>query len=221
MKAAAAIDYREMARRRLPHFLFEYIDGGSYDEVTLRRNVEDLAAVALRQRVLRDVSAIDLSTTLFGQQLALPLALAPIGLAGMTARRGEVQAARAAEAAGVPFCLSTVSACPLSEVAAGVSRPFWFQLYMIRDRAFMEDLLAQAARLQCSALVFTVDMPVPGSRYRDYRSGLAGAPGFAGALRRFGQQVFHESAIADHVELEPEWPAHARRDLAQGTSGNC
>jgi L-lactate dehydrogenase (cytochrome) len=187
MKAAAAIDYRELARRRLPHFLFEYIDGGSYAEVTLRRNVEDLAAVALRQRVLRDVSGIDLSTELFGRKLALPLALAPIGLAGLNARRGEVQAARAAQGAGVPFCLSTVSACPLDEVAAGASQPLWFQLYMIRDRAFMEDLLAQAARLRCSALVFTVDMPVPGSRYRDYRSGLAGAPGLAGALRRFGQ----------------------------------
>ena len=187
MKAAAPIDYRELARRRLPHFLFEYIDGGAYAEVTLRRNLEDLAAIALRQRVLRDVSAVDLSTELFGQKLALPLALAPIGLAGLNARRGEVQAARAAEAAGVPFCLSTVSACPLGEVAAGVTRPFWFQLYMIRDRAFMRDLLAQAVQTGCSALVFTVDMPLPGTRYRDYRSGLAGAPGFSGALRRFGQ----------------------------------
>jgi L-lactate dehydrogenase (cytochrome) len=197
MKAAAPIDYRELARRRLPHFLFEYIDGGSYAEETLRRNVEELAAVTLRQRVLRDVSQVDLSTELFGQKLALPLALAPIGLAGMNARRGEVQAARAAEAAGVPFCLSTVSACPLGEVAAGVTRPFWFQLYMIRDRAFMGDLLAQAAQAGCSALVFTVDMPLPGSRYRDYRSGLAGAPGFAGALRRFGQAL-----------LRPSWSWH-------------
>lgn len=189
MKAAAAVDYRELARRRLPRFLFEYIDGGSYAEVTLRRNLEDLAAVALRQRVLRDVSAIDLSTELFGRRLALPVALAPIGLAGMNARRGEVQAARAAAAAGVPFCLSTVSACPLSEVAAGVQAPFWFQLYMIRDRAFMERMLAQAEQARCSALVFTVDMPLPGSRYRDYRSGLAGAAGWRGALRRFGQAL--------------------------------
>ena len=187
MKAAAPVDYRELARRRLPHFLFEYIDGGAYAEVTLRRNLQDLAAIALRQRVLRDVSNVDLSTELFGQKLSLPLALAPIGLAGLNARRGEVQAARAAEAAGVPFCLSTVSACPLGEVAAGVTRPFWFQLYMIRDRAFMRDLLAQAVQAGCSALVFTVDMPLPGTRYRDYRSGLAGAPGFSGALRRFGQ----------------------------------
>ena len=184
MKAASSLDYRELARRRLPHFLFEYIDGGSYGEVTLRRNIADLEAIALRQRVLTDVSALDLSTTLFGRKQALPVALAPIGLAGMNARRGEAQAARAAAAAGIPFCLSTVSACPIAEVAAADPAPFWFQLYMIRDRGFMRDLLAQAKAAQCSALVFTVDMPVPGSRYRDYRSGLAGASGMRGAARR-------------------------------------
>jgi L-lactate dehydrogenase (cytochrome) len=191
MKAASALDYRELARRRLPHFLFEYIDGGSYAEVTLKRNVADLERIALRQRVLRDVADLDLTTELFDQKLSLPVALAPIGLAGLNARRGEVQAARAAEAAGVPFCLSTVSACPLDEVAKGVKTPFWFQLYMIRDRVFMRDLLAKARELGCSTLVFTVDMPVPGSRYRDYRSGLAGAPGLGGALRRFGQALEH------------------------------
>ena len=187
MKAASILDYRELARRRLPRFLFEYIDGGSYAEVTLRRNVSDLEQIALRQRVLRDVSTIDLATTLFGQTMAMPVALGPIGLAGLSARRGEVQAARAAEAAGIPFCLSTMSACPLPEVARGVTKPFWFQLYMIRDRGFMTDLLAQAQATGCSALVFTVDLPVPGSRYRDVRSGLSGAPGLTGALRRFGQ----------------------------------
>jgi L-lactate dehydrogenase (cytochrome) len=189
MKAASVIDYRERARARLPRFLFEYIDGGSYAEVTLRRNVADLEAVALRQRVLRDVSDIDLSATLFGQDFSMPVALAPIGLAGMNARRGERQAVRAAEAAGIPFTLSTVSACPLAEVAAAASKPFWFQLYMIRDRGFMTDLLAQAAAIGCPTLMFTVDMPVPGSRYRDYRSGLAGAPGLKGALRRAGQAM--------------------------------
>ncbi|HEX8415532.1 MAG TPA: L-lactate dehydrogenase, partial [Sphingomicrobium sp.] len=187
MKAASALDYRELARRRLPRFLFEYIDGGSYAEVTMRRNIADLEGVALRQRVLRDISSIDLKSDLFGRQLAMPVALAPIGLAGMNARRGEVQAAQAAEAAGVPFCLSTVSACDLAEVQRGITQPFWFQLYMIRDRSFMRDLMAKAAAAGCSALVFTVDMPVPGTRYRDYRSGLAGAPGFGGALRRFFQ----------------------------------
>ncbi|MES2302144.1 MAG: FMN-dependent L-lactate dehydrogenase LldD [Pseudomonadota bacterium] len=184
MIAASIPDFRELARRRLPHFLFEYIDGGSYSETTLRRNVEDLRDIALRQRVLRDVSDLDLSTELFGQKLALPVALAPIGLAGMNARRGECQAVRAAETVGIPFTLSTVSACSLAEVAKAASKPFWFQLYMTRDRGFMRELLQEAVELQCSTLVFTVDMPVPGSRYRDYHSGLAGASGMSGAIRR-------------------------------------
>jgi len=183
-KAANATDYRELARRRLPRFLFDYLDGGSYAEVTLRRNVADLEAIALRQRVLRDVSRLDLSTNLFGQEMRLPIALAPIGLAGMNARRGETQAARAAAKAGIPFCLSTVSACPIDEVARASPKPFWFQLYMIRDRGFMVDLVAQAKAAGCNLLVFTVDMPLPGSRYRDLRSGLAGAPGIGGSLRR-------------------------------------
>lgn len=187
MTVSNIADFRKAAQRRLPHFLFEYIDGGSYAEVTLRRNVDDLSAIALRQRVLRDVSGLDVSTELFGQRIALPIALAPIGLAGLNARRGECQAVRAADAACIPFTLSTVSACPLAEVRAAAKQPFWFQLYMIRDREFMRDLLAQAAEAKCSALVFTVDMPVPGSRYRDYRSGLAGAPGLRGAARRFWQ----------------------------------
>lgn len=184
MIAASIPDFRELACRRLPHFLFEYIDGGSYSETTLRRNVEDLRDIALRQRVLCDVSGLDLSTELFGQKLRLPIALAPIGLAGMNARRGECQAVRAAETAGVPFTLSTVSACSLSEVASAATKPFWFQLYMTRDRGFMRELLQEAVELKCSTLVFTVDMPVPGSRYRDYHSGLAGASGMKGALRR-------------------------------------
>jgi len=189
VKAASITDYRELARRRLPRFLFEYIDGGSYAETTLGRNISDLRDVALRQRVLRDVSNIDLSATLFGQKQSLPVALAPVGLAGMNARRGEVQAARAAAAFGVPFTLSTVGACSIGEVAAGSPAPFWFQLYMIRDRAFMADLLDLAEQAKCPALIFTVDMPVPGSRYRDYHSGLAGASGFLGDMRRAMQAV--------------------------------
>jgi L-lactate dehydrogenase (cytochrome) len=189
VKAASITDYRELARRRLPRFLFDYIDGGSYAETTLGRNISDLRDVALRQRVLRDVSDIDLSTTLFGQKQSLPVALAPVGLAGMNARRGEVQAARAAAAFGVPFTLSTVGACSIGEVAAGSPTPFWFQLYMIRDRAFMADLLDLAEAAKCPALIFTVDMPVPGSRYRDYHSGLAGASGFFGDMRRAMQAV--------------------------------
>ena len=194
MKPTSFADYRELARQRLPRFLYEYLDGGSYSEVTLRQNCADLDSMALRQRVLRDVSHIDLKTTLFGQDFSMPLALAPIGLAGMYGRRGEVQAARAAEAAGVPFCLSTVSVCPLAEVSRALERPFWFQMYMIRNRGFMKSLLEQADHLGCSALVFTVDMPVPGTRYRDYRSGLAGAPGLKGSLRRTGQAL-----------LRPRW----------------
>lgn len=189
MIIASIPDFREAARRRLPHFLFEYIDGGSYAEVTLRRNIADLADIALRQRVLRDISAIDLSTTLFGTKQDLPVILAPVGLAGMNARRGEAQAVRAANRANVPFTLSTVSVCPLAEVAAASDRPFWFQLYMVRDRAFMADLLAQAKDLGCSALVFTVDLPLPGSRYRDVRSGLSGAAGWRGDLRRVVQAM--------------------------------
>lgn len=190
MKRAASIaDFRGLAKRRLPHFLFEYIDGGSYAEVTARRNITDLERIALRQRVLRDVSEIDFSTEVLGQNLALPLVLAPVGLAGMNARRGETLAAKAAAAAGVPFCLSTVSVCPLEEVIASSPVPPWFQLYAIRDRGFLRDLLARAAAAGCRTLVFTVDMPVPGSRYRDVRSGLAGAPGLTGHSRRFLQAL--------------------------------
>ena len=189
MIIASTTDFRTAARHRLPRFLFEYIDGGSYAEVTLRRNVEELSAIPLRQRVLRDASRIDLSTTLFGRKLAMPVALGPIGLAGLNARRGECQAVRAANAAGIPFTLSTVSACPIREVATAASKPFWFQLYMIRDRGFMKDLLAEARAAGCTALIFTVDMPVPGSRYRDYHTGLAGAAGVKGAIWRFSQAL--------------------------------
>ncbi len=186
---AAIDDYRERARQRLPHFLFEYIDGGSYRQTTLARNVSDLDSVLLRQRVLRDVSAIDLSTSLFGRRQAMPIALAPIGLAGLAARRGECQAVRAAEQHGVPFCLSTVSVCPIDEVAAAAGQPFWFQLYMARDRGFVRDLIAQARDAGCTTMLFTVDLPVPGARYRDVRSGLAAAPGWRGTTRRLGQAM--------------------------------
>jgi L-lactate dehydrogenase (cytochrome) len=197
VKAASILDYRERARRRLPHFLFEYLDGGSYDEATLGRNAADLRAIVLRQRVLKDVSAIDVSAELFGFRSRLPVALAPIGLAGLMARRGEVKAARAARDFGVPFTLSTVSACGLEEVVRAVPEPIWFQLYMIRDRSFMRDLLRRAKDANCSALVFTVDMPVPGSRYRDYRSGLADASGASGSLRRMMQALLRPSWSLD------------------------
>jgi len=173
VRAASVSDYRALAKARLPHFLFEYLDGGSYDEVTLRRNVEDLQAVALRQRVLRDVSAIDLSTELFGQRWKMPVGLGPIGLSGLYARRGEVQAAKAAAAAGVPFALSTLSACAIDEVSRAA--PLWFQLYIVKDREFVRDMIARAGDAGCGALFLTVDLAVPGTRYRDYRSGLSGS----------------------------------------------
>jgi L-lactate dehydrogenase (cytochrome) len=182
---SSANDFREAARRRVPRFLFDYADGGANAEETLRRNVSDLAGVALRQRVLKDVASIDLKTTLFGQEIALPVALGPVGISGMYARRGEVQAARAAAAAGIPTCLSTVSICSIEEVAR-VADPFWFQLYVIRDRAFMRDLIARAKAAGAQALVFTVDMPVPGSRYRDAHAGMSGP---YGPLRRALQAI--------------------------------
>jgi L-lactate dehydrogenase (cytochrome) len=175
MIISSTLDFREVARRRLPRFLFDYADGGANSEYTLRRNVQDLGDMALRQRVLVGGGAVDLTTTLFGQQRPLPVMLGPVGIAGMFRRRGETQAARAAQSAGIPFCLSTVSLCSLREVveAAG-NEHVWFQLYMLRDREFMRDLLATAQGLGVKTLVFTVDMPIPGSRYRDAHSGMSG-----------------------------------------------
>jgi len=189
-RAASVGDYRALAKARLPHFLFEYLDGGSYDEVTLRRNVEDLQSIALRQRVLRDVSSINLSTELFGQRWAMPVGLGPVGLSGLYARRGEVQAAKAAAAAGVPFALSTLSACSIEEVAR--TAPLWFQLYIVKDRGFVSDMIARAKDAGCSALLLTVDLAVPGTRYRDYRAGLSGS--MRGPASRFNQ-----------VLRRPEW----------------
>ena len=188
MIISAPGDYRAAAQRRLPPFLFHYLDGGANTEVTLRRNVADLAEVALRQRMLRDVSDLSLATTLFGATLAMPVVLGPVGLCGMYARRGEVQAARAAAARGIPFTLSTVSVCPIEEVATAIDRPLWFQLYVLRDRGFMRHVLERAKKAGCTTLVFTVDMPIPGSRYRDAHAGMSGPHA---ALRRIAQAMFH------------------------------
>ena len=167
MIISSTSDYREGARRRLPPFLFHYIDGGAYAERTLERNVSDLADIALRQRVLRDMSELDLGIELFGEKLSMPVALSPVGLTGMYARRGEVQAARAADNKGIPVTLSTVSVCPIEEVVPQIQRPMWFQLYVLKDRGFMTNALERAKAAGCSTLVFTVDMPTPGARYRD------------------------------------------------------
>ncbi len=188
MIISASTDYRAAAQARLPPFLFHYIDGGAYAERTLRNNVDDLAGIALRQRVLRDMSELDLSTSLFGERLAMPVVLGPVGLAGMYARRGEVQAAQAAAARGVSFTLSTVSVCPIEEVAPAIDRPMWFQLYVLKDRGFMRNALERAREAGCSTLVFTVDMPVPGARYRDAHSGMSGQ--HAG-VRRLLQAATH------------------------------
>ena len=180
-------DFRDAARRRLPRFLFDYADGGALGEETLRRNVTDLGQTLIRQRVLQDVAQVDLSTTWFGRSQALPVALGPIGIGGMFRRRGEIQAARAAAAHDVPFTLSTVGLCPLDELRAGApSARLWFQLYVVRDRGFMRELLAQAKEKGAETLVFTVDMPTPGIRYRDPRSGMSGP---RGPVRRFAQAL--------------------------------
>ena len=188
MIISAASDYRAAAQRILPPFLFHYMDGGAYSEYTLRRNVEDLSEVALRQRILKNMSDLSLETTLFNEKLSMPVALAPVGLCGMYARRGEVQAAKAADAHGIPFTLSTVSVCPIEEVAPAIKRPMWFQLYVLRDRGFMRNALERAKAAGCSTLVFTVDMPTPGARYRDAHSGMSGPNA---AMRRYLQAVTH------------------------------
>ena len=194
MIISSSADYRAAAQQFLPPFLFHYIDGGAYAEQTLRRNVDDFAAVALRQRVLKDMSQLDTSIELFGEKLSIPVALSPVGLTGMYRRRGEVQAARAADKHGIPFTMSSVSVCPIEEVAPKIKRPMWFQLYVLKDRGFMQNALERAQAAGCTTLVFTVDMPVPGARYRDAHSGMSGpnAP-----LRRYWQAVTHPRWAVD------------------------
>ena len=183
LKPAATEDYRRLAEKRLPRFLFDYVDGGAYQELTLAQNITDFEALRMKQRVMRDVSGLDTGMALLGQRWSMPLALAPVGLGGMMARRAEVQAKRAADAEGVPFCLSTVAICSLEEVAAVSDRPFWFQLYMLRDRGAVKALLERARSVGVQTLVFTVDLAVVGARYRDVRNGMSGGVGTWGRLR--------------------------------------
>ena len=189
--------YRAAARRRLPRLIFDYVDGGANDERTLAANVADFAAVTLRQRVMVDCSGPELSTQLFGQTLSMPLLLAPIGMGGMLARRGEVQAARAAEAEGVPFCQSTMSVCSLKEVADAVKAPPWFQLYMVKDRGRMAAMLDQAQALGAPPLIFTVDLPIGGLRHRDVRSGFSSEPSLGRSLQRMIDGVTHPQWVWD------------------------
>jgi L-lactate dehydrogenase (cytochrome) len=170
------LDLRELARRRVPRAFFEYVDGGAYTESTLRDNRTALEAIRLRQRVMVDVDRRDLATTILGEPASLPLAIAPTGLAGLQWGAGEILGARAAEAAGIPFCLSTVSICSIEQVRAAVARPFWFQLYVMRDRGFVRELIARAQAARCSALMLTADLPVQGQRHREIRHGLTVPP---------------------------------------------
>lgn len=197
LQPASAGDYRELARRRLPRQFFDYIDGGAYAEATMQSNIDDLRSILLRQRVLRDVAHIDLRTEVLGQQLAMPLVLGPVGLAGLFARRGEVQAARAAQSAGVPFCESTVSICSIEEVRAAAGAPFWYQLYVMRDRGYARELLARAQAAGCPVLLFTVDLAVVGARYRDVRNGVSGASGMCGRLGRAWDLLSHPGWLRD------------------------
>jgi len=175
-KATCIEDLREIARRRVPRAFFQYADHGSYAQSTLRANRADLDAVKLRQRVGIDVGTRDLSTSIAGQPASLPLALAPIGLCGMQFGDGEILAAKAAQAAGIPFCLSTMSICSIEDVAAAVGQPFWFQLYMMRDRGFVREMIGRVIAAQCSALVVTLDLNMLGQRHCDIKNGMSVPP---------------------------------------------
>jgi L-lactate dehydrogenase (cytochrome) len=181
---ASVADYRRLAERRLPRFLFDYLDGGAYAEVTLGRNVRDFERLELHQRILRDVSARTTSTQLFGAELTFPLALSPVGLSGMMARRGEAAARKVAGEFGIPYCLSTLSVCSVEEVAAAGSGPLWFQLYMMRDRGACADLIRRVKAAGVSVLALTVDLPVVGTRYRDVRNTMSGGGNAWARLRR-------------------------------------
>ncbi len=188
MIVSAPSDYREAARRRLPRFLFDYIDGGAVAENTMNANAAELASVALRQRVLCGAGEPTLATTILDDAWAMPVALGPVGATGMYARRGEVQAARAASRAGIPYTLSTVSVCSIEEVASHASGALWSQLYVLKDRGYMRNALERAWAAGMKTLVFTVDMPIPGSRYRDNRSGMSGPHA---TLRQYLQACTH------------------------------
>ena len=194
---ATVNDYRELARRRLPRQLFDYIDGGAYEEATMRANVADLERLLLLQVVMRDVSTRSQAAEVLGQRLAMPVILAPVGLAGMLARRAELQAARAAGSAGIPFVESTVSISDIEEVAQRTSSPPWFQLYVMRDRGYAEELMARARSVGAPVLILTVDLAVVGARKRDIRNAVLGDPPTSAKLRRGLDLVSHPRWILD------------------------
>ncbi len=216
-------DMRRSAQRRIPKMFFDYADRGSFAEETLRMNRADLERIKLRQRVLVDVAQRDLSTTILGEAAALPMMLAPIGLCGMQWGDGEILACRAAQAAGIPFCLSTMSICAIEDVAAAVEKPFWFQLYVMKDRGFVRALIERAIAAKCSALVLTVDLQVLGQRHCDLRNGMtvppelklrnlidiATKPGWAlsvlrGRRKTFGNLAGHVRGM-DNVRSLSQW----------------
>jgi L-lactate dehydrogenase (cytochrome) len=219
-------DMRLQARRRVPRMFFDYADRGSYAEETLRINRTDLERIKLRQRVLVDVAQRDLGTTIAGEPASLPFALAPIGLCGMQWGDGEILACRAAQAVGIPFCLSTMSICAIEDVAAAVERPFWFQLYVMKDRGFVREMIERAIAAKCSALVLTVDLQVLGQRHCDLRNGMtvppemrlrnlldiATKPGWAWSILRGKRKTFGN--LAGHVR-----GMEGVRSLAQWIAG--
>ena len=169
-------DLRQLHKRRVPKAFFDYADRGSYTEDTLRANPDDLRQIKFRQRILVDVSKRDLSTTILGEPAAMPLILAPVGLLGMQHGDGEIHACRAAQAAGIPFTQSTMSICSIEDIAAAVDKPFWFQLYVMKDRGFIKSLIERAIAAKCSALVLTVDLQVIGQRHQDIKNGMTVPP---------------------------------------------
>jgi L-lactate dehydrogenase (cytochrome) len=216
-------DLRQIAHHKVPKMFIEYAESGSYAEETLHANRRDLQAIQLRQKILVDVSKRSTATRILGNHVSVPLALAPVGLCGMQRGNGEILAARAAEKAGIPFCLSTMSVCSIEDVASEVSRPFWFQLYVMRDRKFVRSLIERAKAAKCSALVLTVDLQVLGQRHRDIKNGLsvppkmkisnliniATKPAWVASIlrakrRHFGNIVGHVKGVDDNTSLA-EW----------------
>ncbi len=169
-------DLRRIARRKIPRAIYDYVERGSYDELTLEANRADLDATRLRQRVLIDVSKLSLASTMLGEAVAMPVAIAPTGLAGLVHGDGEILAARAAQAAGVKYCLSTMSICSIEDVRGATKAPFWFQLYMFRDRGFSKTVIERARAAGCPALLVTVDLPMRGQRHADIKNGLTVPP---------------------------------------------
>jgi L-lactate dehydrogenase (cytochrome) len=196
---ASVDDYRTLAEKRLPRQFFDYIDGASYQETTAAANLSAFEHIKLRQRILKDVSSIDTSTELLGNTLDMPLILGPVGLSGAFARRGEIQALKAANKAKVPFCLSTVGICSIEELKEVATEPFWFQLYVIKDRAYTIKLMQKASAAGCESLVLTVDLPVVGERYKDVRNGLSGKLNLLGSLRQACNIISHPRWLWDVV----------------------